>query len=496
MIMKTINRAAFILAFAGSTLVGCDKELDVNLSNPNGTDPNLAQPGQVITGALDNTAARINTGYPFANQWMGYWSRSGGYSASTELETFQLTNTYAQGLWQGMYKNNYDYNFIISKAGANSFLGAIAAIMKAVNIQMLVDTYGNIPYTQASQPQVTIRPKYDTATSIYRDLIVQLNSAITAMKAATAGAGDNTYDIMFGGDKTKWVKFANTLKLRILLRQVPKGDQSYVQAQIAAISSEGFLGAGEDAQVNPGYKDATGQQSPLWGYFFAPGGAPIENYNYYRANKTMTDLLKSQNDPRIGYFFNPNSSGGYEGNFFGEVTTQRGNAVTSTIGKGLLKSAAQPALVISAFESLFLQAEAAQRGLTSGNAATLYGAAVAESFRYLGVPNATTAAATYISTSNNADVNYGTSTNKLQTILTQKWIAMCGFNGLEAWCLYRRTGIPTRNNPSLNPNIIPSQNRIPKRLLYPQTEYDLNPDNVKLQNQTQSDLFTPIFWGQ
>jgi hypothetical protein len=121
---------------------------------------------------------------------------------------------------------------------------------------------------------------------------------------------------------------------------------------------------------------------------------------------------------------------------------------------------------------------------------------VAESFRYLGVPNAATAANTYITTSTNVDVNFTTSTNKLQTILTQKWIAFCGLNGLESWSEYRRTGIPSRNNPSLNPNVLPSQNRIPKRLLYPQSEYDLNAANVATQSQRPADLFTPIFWGQ
>ena len=210
----------------------------------------------------------------------------------------------------------------------------------------------------------------------------------------------------------------------------------------------------------------------------------------------MTDLLKTTADPRINFFYNKNGAGTYDGNFFGEVTTQRSNSVTSTIGPGVLKSATQPALIMGAFEGFFLQAEAAQRGLTTGNASALFGTAVAENFRYLGVPNAATAASGYISTSTNADVNFTTSTNKLQTILTQKWIALDGLNGLESWSEYRRTGIPARNNPSLNPNIVPSQNKIPKRLLYPQTEYDLNPDNVLAQGQKQADLFTPIFWAQ
>ena len=208
--MNRLKNITTLFAVSGLLATGCSKQLDLNLDNPNGTDPNKAEAGQVITGALDNTAARVNTGYFFANQWMGYWSRSGGYSAATELETFQLTNSYAQGLWQGMYKNNYDYNFVISKGGAASYLGSIAAIMKVLNIQMLVDTYGNIPYSQASQPQVTIRPKYDTAQAIYRDLVVQLNAAITSIKAATPGGSDATYDIVFKGDKAKWVRFANT----------------------------------------------------------------------------------------------------------------------------------------------------------------------------------------------------------------------------------------------------------------------------------------------
>lgn len=477
-------------------LFSCKKELDVNLDNPNGISPTVVTADQSIPACMNSTAARINASYAFSSQWMGYWSRSGNYSPSLNLETFQLANSFGDGLWSANYKNIYDYNFAIQKAGINSYIGGIALIMKSLVTQNLVDIFGNIPYTEASQPLLTIRPKYDDAQAIYKDLIVKINAGIDAIKASTPAQTDITADIMFHGDKNKWVKFANTLKLRILMRQVPKGNQPYVIAQLAAISQEGFLSVGENAMVNPGYRDVVAQQSPLWGSFGFTAGTlnPIENNNYYRANKSMVDFLKSINDTiRLGYFFKKNETGGYDGNYFGETSTARQNSVTSAIGPGILQSPSQGALVISSFESLFLQAEAAQRGLIIADAADLYAKAVAESFRFLKVPNAAAEAANYLINSKSELVNFSKSTDKIQTIITQKYIALCGLNGLEAWNEYRRTGFPDRNNPSLNPGVI--INKIPKRLLYPQSEYNLNADNVNAQNQKGSDLYTPIFWG-
>ena len=92
--------------------------------------------------------------------------------------------------------------------------------MKAYHFQILVDCYGDIPYSEALGRSLEATPKYDDAQTIYEDLIVQLTEAITLIKNAPENVvipGDD--DAMFGGDMDEWIKFANTVKLRILVRQ-------------------------------------------------------------------------------------------------------------------------------------------------------------------------------------------------------------------------------------------------------------------------------------
>jgi hypothetical protein len=278
-----------------------------------------------------------------------------------------------------------------------------------------------------------------------------------------------------------------------LLRQVPNGNMSYVSAQLAKLQQQvgGFLGAGQDALVNPGYLNATQQQNPYWAqYGETPAGVAVQNSDAFCSGQLMIAFLDSINDPRIGYFFTETSAGTYFGNYFGE--TGNSSTPTSDFGPGVLQSPSMPALLFSAAQSFFMQAEAVQRGLMSGDAAALYKQGIEESFRYLTVPNATAAADAFIAGSTNGMVNFSLSTNQLQTILYQKWIAECELDGLEAYSDYRRTGYPFIAQVS---RAAPGE-PMPQRILYPETEYTQNPVNVNAQNQTAADLFTPIFWAQ
>ena len=483
-------------------LASCKKELDTNLNDPNGRPINELTGKDVFAQALvsavtNKVGANISTAadnYDFAQQWMGYWARNTGWASSggqQQMETFNLNNSFANGNWQSLYHNIYDFNFIIANSSPNSVLPGASRALRSMAFQDLVDQFGNIPYLQALNPTRTLAPGYDSATAIYKDLILQLDTALIVL-AGSQSTADDVSDVAFKGDKNLWERFANTIKLRILLRQVPKGDQAYVSAEISKIMQQGsgFLGAGEDVLINPGFTDAAQKQTPFWAvYGFQPGGTAIyQNNNFFTANNVMLNFLDSVGDIRKGYFFAKNSQGGYGGNFFGE--TLSGTAVTSAFGPGLLQSASAAALLFSASQSFFMQAEAAQRGLINGNVSTLYKQGVEESFRYLTVPNAVAAADSYITGSANGMVNLAVSTNPLQTILYQKWIAECGLDGLEAWSDWRRTGYPFIATPSY---AAPGQ-VTPVRILYPETEYTQNPGNVNSQNQIPSSIYTPIFW--
>ena len=503
-----------VVLLGSLSVFSCSKQLNTNSENPNGIGINAVTGKDVFAQALVSTVTNntsVNTlgiidNYDYLQNWMGYWARNTSWAASggqAQIENFQLPTSFSDGIWQTLYHNIYDYNYVITHSSDGSILPGASRVVRTMIFQDLVYQFGNIPYSQAGDPAITT-PQYDSAATIYKDLVLQIDTAIGAIQASQATA-DDASDVMFAGNKNLWIQFANTIKLRILLRQVPKvysaTDPIVTTALSNAMANGGFLGAGQDALVNPGFTDATQAQSPFWAvYGFQPGGSPgppqvgtyYQNYNFFCANVTVLDFLDSISDPRLGYFFGVNSTGGYGGNILG--TSNNPVGVTSPIGTGVLQSASMPAWLLTASQSLFMQAEAAFRGMISGDYKSLYKMAVEESFRFLKVPDPVSAADQFISGPNGM-VNIESTANPLQTIIYQKWIAECELNPLEAYSDYRRTGYPYF---SLITSSVPPGTPMPVRLLYPQSEYTQNlaslQANLGEPVQPASAIYDKIFW--
>jgi hypothetical protein len=495
---KIINKYHYyiIVSVFFLSVTACNKQLNLNSDSPNGVTPAQISGSGVFANALQTTSTNITNSYAFANEWMGVWARTSSYSPSgqQEVENFDVLNDLGNGIWQSEYANIYNYNFIISHSSSGSILPGASAVMKAMIFQDLVDVFGNVPYTQGGLGNIP-KPKYDTAQTIYESLISDIDAAITSIKSSKHTV-DDTADIMFQGDPTKWVQFANTLKLRILLRLVPNGDQNFVKTAFANIAAEGtgFLIAGEDASINPGYTNVTGKQSPFYsGYGFDPTGAVVFGHVFYIANETLISTLDSLSDPRLSYLYTY-SSATPDGNYLG--STPYGVGSLASIGTGVLQSASQNAVIMLAAQSYFLQAEAAYRGLISGSYSTLLQTGIEESFRYLTVPNPVATADAYYTSATSDEVNPSVGSNPLKAIIYQKWIALSEIDGLETWSEYRRTGFPYRINPSQAAGITPATNVLPKKLLYPETEYQYNGANVNAQGQGPTDYTVKIFWGQ
>lgn len=236
------NKLIIFVALFAIIATSCKKDfLDIN-TNPNAATS--AGPELVLPAGLVRTASRMNPmAFPNTafNGWMGYWAISGSYAISTsDFTTYKQTTGFGDGYFQNGYDNLNDYHYVEVQAFAQNkpfFIGA-AKIMKAYNFQMLVDLFNNVPYTEAFKGTTVIHPKYDDAKFIYEDLIKQLDTAITMLTRSNAEA-TATSDIFFEGDKTKWRMFANSLKLRILMRQTQiPGRAAYIQAEIAKIIAE------------------------------------------------------------------------------------------------------------------------------------------------------------------------------------------------------------------------------------------------------------------
>lgn len=494
--MKKIKLILPLIAF---TLFSCDNYLDVN-DSPN--DPNASQvtPNLSISAAQTSSYSvlvrRMNElGNVFMNNWgANVNSFTGGYA-----EEFGITmsNNFYEDVWNSLYRNTYEYTNIINHPSADyDHHKAIAKIMKSFYFQYLVDMYGDVPYSQAHLGVNNVNPAYDDDQAIYQDLIVQLDSAIDMIDNAPANTvAVGGEDVMLGGDMDSWKRFANTLKLRILLRQSTKAETdaslaTYLNAQFANLDLN-FVNA--DVTINPGYSNASdAQQNPWMNLMQNLNEETITYrtaYNFRRASAYIAGRLNNTPpDPRRGRIFTL-ISGNVVGVEQGDSSAPSGTAPAdmSKLGPGLVINSAQDGYVMLLAESLLLQAEAVERGFIPGDAQTLFDAAIVASCNQLGA-----AAGSYVSDVNLVDgKGYAASANKIQAIMYQKSIALNGINGLEVWIEYTRTGLI--NNIPMPLNSSSPTNQKPLRLMYPTSELASNSANVPAQSV--NDVFTTgVFW--
>ena len=480
--------------------VSCKKSFfDVNTS-PN--QPLTASYQLVLPAALNSMAANVSDGLEFSKYWMGFWAVSGGYAPNITEVTYKFSNSYHQEVWTNFYYEIKNLDYIEKSAESllpvrDNFYAGIAKTLKVYCYHNLVDLYGNIPYSQALQIDKYPRPAYDDAATIYQNLFTQLDSARTLISTwdnTQTVAPTASSDIMFKGNQALWLKFINTLELRLLLRYTNIATKpTFYNTELALVNNDpnGFLGVGQSALVNPGYSNASDQnENPFYSdYGYSAAGNLASNYGYYRANSYAVNFYLNTNDYRRFYFYAPYSGNSFAGNDFG-VQGQPNN-VTSGIGletsklPGIISSASQSSPVLTSFESLFLQAEAAQRGLISGDYKALYKSALDESFIYCEFD--TSYSNSYYTQSLNS-VNIDLTSDPLKTILTQKWASINAINPLEVYADYRRTKIPADLPGSKNPGA----GAIPTRLLYPQSEINTNPTSVSAQGNIT--IYSKIFW--
>ena len=502
MMKKYLSIIFITIAIAGSS---CKKTyLDELKNNPN--VPSVASPSLLLSGGLKTTAGILNgSSYTMYASWIGYLSWSTGFQANTALEQYQFT-TSSYDVWTPLYGNIANYNSILTaNAGAN-YTG-IATIMTVVDYQQLVDNYNNVPYSQALKGVTNLTPAYDKGTDIYPDLMKKLDAAITMIQGAPAtDANPGVSDIMFGGDMTSWVKYANTLKLRLALRvsENPNLTAMYAtfKTAVAATEALGYLDGTVGAYVNPGYTNSDafgGQQSPLWiNYGYSQSGSANTNNQEYQANQYSIDFFTNNSDPRLTQVYAPNPDGNVIGSKFGAtVTFPKGGVTPSKLGPGVLKDPSMDAVIMSSAEALFLQAEGVVKGLITGDAAALYNAGITNSFEF-DLVGGTTAAADAAATMYEAQVGIvyptgGSVAAQEEAIIIQKWAALQAYGAFEAFNDFRRTGYPNDIPLSIYPGAN-APNQV-TRIFYPFVEYSTNAANVAAQG-TIDKFNSKIFWAK
>jgi hypothetical protein len=521
---KYISIILITLAVAGSS---CKKNYLELTNNPN--VPSVTTPDLALSGALKSTADIVNLGdYVQYGAWVGYLSQSTGFQPFTNVEQYNFTTTDFNGPWNDNYSNLANYNALLTSTTEPNYQ-AIAKIMMAYDYEALVDNYNNVPYSQALLGAQNLNPVYDKGSDIYTDLMKQLDAAIVLIQKAPATAlTPSTADIMYGGNMTNWIKFANTLKLRLAVRV--SGVAALAPGFAAAAKATqalGYIDKTNAGLVNPGYLNSDadgGQESPLWRYYgFNQSLAPGTGRQTYQANTFATNYYASNNDPRLVqvYAESITAHAATATNFLAgsALNVQNGIAIISTtfgdsqpptatvngvagatvspslVGTGLLTGPTMSAVVLSSAESLFLQSEAAARGIITGGAAgaaTSYNAGITASFEFDNVPNADAAAATYYAQPAIAYPTTGTLDAQVQAIITQKWASLAIFGAFEAFNENRRTGYPNVPTSIYQGANAPHQ---VARIFYPFSEYATNAASVAAQG-TIDKFNSKIFWAK
>ncbi|SES28734.1 SusD/RagB family nutrient-binding outer membrane lipoprotein [Pedobacter rhizosphaerae] len=472
----TNKKYIIALTLSVLSLSACKKDLQDTNKNPN--EAETAQPDYLLANAIksasDNYYSTSNT-MDASLLFVQHWSKI----QYTDADRYIFTNSSFEGGWKSYYTQSLgDLNALIAIAdkSGNPNYKAVALTLRSWVFSLLTDAYGNIPYSDALDIN-KLNPTYDDQRAVYLGLIADLKTALsTYTTTGNAIAGDP----IFTGNINRWRKFANALRFRLALRIA---DREPVLAQQVIT----------EVLADPAGLLAEEAETAKLTYFTSPNQNPIakifETRDDYRISKTTVDKLKSLSDPRLPVFANKTATATpevYVGIPNGLTTGDAANlgfAKTSKPGDFFTKATA-PAIILSYSESLFDRAEAAARGFTTENAASLYQRGITVSLQYYGVD--ATAIQTYLA---QPAVAYD-ATNFKKSIGEQKWIALFG-QGLEAYAEWRRLDYP-----QLQPAVAGVlDGKIPLRFIYPGSEQSLNKNSYSAAVAKQgADVLTTRLW--
>jgi hypothetical protein len=361
----------------------------------------------------------------------------------------------------------------LSEAEKNNQIAIIDACM-VYTYSVLVDNFGAVPFTEAINDDILV-PAYETGQSVYDNIIQILDNAIASM-SSDAAAFNPDQDRVYWGDVEKWMKFANSLKLKLAMT-IADVDASKATTMATQAVAGGVFESNEDNTVLA-YLEAAPNTNPVWEDLVQSGRA-----DYVIAN-TIVDKMNALDDPRLPIYAEPMDGGIFKGGVYGTANTYADN---SHIGD-LFHQPDLEGIILDYAEVEFLLAEAVERGIAvGGTAAEHYEAGIRASMEYWGVDGGDID--TYLA---NPDVAYGSATGDwTQKIGTQAWLALYN-RGFEGWTLWRRLDFSGFNIP---PGL--SESDIPRRMIFPIKEATLNPSNLDAAIGLiggSDDVQTKVFW--
>jgi hypothetical protein len=520
--MKRIVNIKFLTALVVLFVIAssCTKDFEEMNTDPNNPSTELAAPEMLLTNIIESTTDRtyeIFLGHEMGNCWVQHMAKV----QYTDEDRYIYRTGTLNNAWNSFYSaSGMDVVTLYKVATArkhDNYKG-IALVMKVYNTSLLTDMFGDVPYTEAWRAGVDdggiLSPVYDTQEFIYRDIVKKLD---TANMLLTLDGSEIAGDIMFNNDLLKWKKFANSMRMRLLMRMSSK-DVPYVTAELSKMVADPakypvFESNNDNAQLI--YLGSNPNNNPI--------NENRKTRDDHRVSKTVTDIMWTNNsfvDYRVAVYALPQADNDWVGMPNGlssaKALAYLDNGLTKTSKLGdYFTAATSPGVLMSYAELQFILAEGVQRGLISvapKTAEEYYVEGVSGSYKqyasvlvplavkYLGSTGTVYAGAIaddvtlqeliddYLATDGAWDAD-----NAMERIGTEKWLAMFE-QGLQSLFETRRIGYPVLVAGEDNEN----GDKVPVRFPYPTDEYAKNPTNVAaaVSVQGKDDLNTKVWWNK
>jgi hypothetical protein len=507
MMRKTFLSASLAAAslIAGLTACDNDKLTRVN-ANPNA--PEQVESASLFTNATIGTLGRIR-GASFEHGLSGLWAQHYAEIQYAEADLNLPRNATTEAHWTGFYSGPLqDYKQIITQSATQPNLLGPALVMRDFTLQTMTDFWGDIPFSEAGGGSENFTPKYDTQAAIYDTIFTSLDAAAAMMTDAGVryGVADPVYG-MNGEDaatqSAQWVKLANSLHARAAMR-ISQVDLGKATAELQkALAGPVFTSNADNAFIP---WEGGVNANPLclnWADSPNCGGTRDDQ----RISERFIDTLKVTADPRLAKYAEPTGASEkttgktacditYRGFPNGHASADVPNPCDpdgqnfsfSDYSRPTLSIRLEnsPSYIMTYSELLFIQAEAAERGMiTTGTAAQYYTDAITASMEQWGVTPAATAA--YL-----AAHPYQGGPAGLKQIAYEKWVSLFNLE-TEAYAEYRRLDYPV-----LTPGPEAVTTTVPTRLPYPDIENSLNQANLSAAQSAQgnTDITGKVWWDK
>jgi hypothetical protein len=509
--LEIMNNRVKILSLLIFGLFGCSEFLDVN---ENSNFPEKVEDYLILPSAQAGVASIMSADYGLIGSfWAQHWAQNNTSSQYKVFETYTLSSNdnRVDGPYLSMYRDGLGDNEIIhlkAEQEGNWGLYLMTSTLKAYGFQYLVDFYGNVPYDEAFKGEEgNFTPIINKGEEVYTAIYELLNTALDKDFTGFTAARYAQYDLLLGANINDWIGFANTLKLRIILRQYAV-NTAWANTELANLLANGTFLTRDVALTN--FEDVDSKSNPL----FEADQRQLNTSQNIRANVTFTTYLKANNDSRLQALFavvGGKIDGMIPGSY--EIPSTVWNA-PDVISKPII-TATMPVYLMTLAETKLLLAEAYLRLGDVSSAESFYKEGVISSFRRMGADTTGMGLFNIVYQFPSTDFNA-----RLKAIIMQKWVdAAEGQRGAEAFLECVRTGYPEPAAPEVQSAIpigresdlpesyIPgtliyskkgaTNGNFPVRLPYPDSELNFNINAAEYKDLPDAEVMqTKVWWNQ